>query len=352
MQCVSIFPISCRIRFTFAALALLLSGVLAQPAAAQIDEVDDLLSGGIEDAGTLINAYLAPGVTGFGAGLNTGWAGAAKPHGVLGFHLRIGATLSRVPNDDRVFSLAAGDLTTLTLANPEIGNSPTIAGDDAVPTYQLQTPSGSAIDMPEGTGFAFAPTPVVEAGVGLVRDTEIMLRLVPPADIGDDYGQISLFGIGAKHGVNQWLPGGALLPVDLTVMAHYTRFGLDADLDENGPDPDAGLDDNGDQSLEWDTNAWAVTALVGKSLPVLSVFAGLGVETSATDVALKGTYDIENEQGIPSSVEDPLTVAFDRNTSLRALAGARLRLGFFALYLEGTLANYSSVTAGVGLSFR
>lgn len=327
---------------TFSALAFLLCGALAQPVAAQIDEVDDLLNGGIEDAGTLIDAYLAPGVTGFGTGLNTGWAGAAKPHGVLGFHLRIGATLSRVPSDDRAFSLAAGDLETLTIENPDIDSSPTIAGDDSGPTYQFQTPSGSIIDMPEGTGFAFAPTPVVEAGVGIIRDTEIMLRLVPPADIGDDYGRVSLYGVGVKHGLNQWLPGGALLPVDLSALVHYTRFDLDADLDDNG----------GDQSLEWGTGAWAVTALVGKSLPVLSVFAGLGVETSATDIALKGTYEIENEQGIPASVEDPLTVEFDRNTSLRALGGARIRLGFFAFYLEGTLANYSSVTAGVGLSFR
>ena len=320
---------------------LLLGSALVQPAAAQIDEVDDLLNGGIEDAGTLINAYLAPGVTGFGAGLNTGWTGAAQPHGVLGFHLRVGAALSRVPSSDRVFSLAAGDLETLTIGNPEIDSSPTVAGDDDVPTYQLRTPSGASINMPEGTGFAFAPTPVVEAGVGLIRDTEVMLRLVPPLDVGDEYGQISLFGVGVKHGINQWLPGGALLPVDLSVTTHYTRLDLDADLDE----------DRG-QSLEWDTGAWAVTALVGKSLPVLSVFAGVGVETSATEIALKGTYAIENAQGIPLSVEDPLTVEFDRNTSLRALGGARLRLGFFALYLEGTLANYSSVTAGVGLSFR
>ena len=333
-----------RLAISFSHVGVVLAACLLlstpQPATAQVDDVGELIRGGVGDAETLIDAYLSPGVNGFGTGLNTGWAGAAKPHGVLGFHLRIGATLSRVPSSDRTFTLAAGDLETLTLENSEIGSSPTLAGDDDAPTYQLQLPSGDIITMPEGTGFSFAPTPVVEVGVGIIRDTELMLRLVPPTDI-EDYGDLSLVGVGVKHGLNQWLPGGALLPVDLSALVHYTRFDLNADLD-----------DNGDQILAWGTSAWAVTALVGKSLPVLSVYAGLGVETSASDIALEGTYEIENDQGVSASVEDPLTVEFDRNTSLRALGGARIRLGFFALYLEGTLANYSSVTAGVGLSFR
>jgi hypothetical protein len=341
MRLVSHFPASLCIRFIFSALALLLGGALAQPTAAQVDEVDDLLRGGVADARTLIDAYLNPGVTGFGTGLNTGWAGAAKPHGVLGFHLRVGATLSRVPRGDRSFSLTDGDLETLTLANSEIGSSPTIAGEDDVSTYVFQLPSGDTVTMPEGTGFSFAPAPIVEAGVGIGRDTELMLRLVPPVDFGDDYGQVGLFGFGVKHGLNQWLPKGALLPVDLSAMLNYTRFDLDGNLNETNT-----------QTLEWDTGAWAITGLVGKSLPVLSVYAGVGIESSTTEIALKGTYEIEDEQGVSTSVEDPLTVDFGSNTSLRALGGARLRLGFFALYVEGTLANYASVTAGVGLSFR
>jgi len=334
-------PTSDRIYFTWGLVLLFLAGGWIRPATAQVENVDDLLRGGTADARTLIDAYLAPGATGFGAGLNTGWTGAAKPHSVLGFHLRIGATLSRVPSGDRTFTLGDGDLESLTLVNGEIGSSPTVAGEEDTPTYRLRLPSGSTITMPEGSGFSFAPTPVIEAGVGIVRDTEIMLRLVPTVEVVDDYGTVSLFGVGVKHGLNQWLPGGAPLPVDVTAMVHYTRFDLNADLEESG-----------NQRLEWGTGAWAITALVGKSLPVLSVYAGLGVETAATEVAMKGTYEIENDQGIPATVEDPLTVSFDRNTSLRALGGARIRLGFIALYLEGTLANYSSLTAGLGLSIR
>jgi hypothetical protein len=330
-----------RLYFTWGLILLFCVGGRVQPAAAQIENVDALLRGGTADARTLIDAYLAPGVTGFETGLNTGWTGAAKPHSVLGFHLRIGATLSRVPSSDRTFTLLPGDLTTLTLENGEIGSSPTVAGEEDAPTYQLGLPSGSTISMPEGSGFSFAPTPVIEAGIGIVRDTEVMLRLVPSVGVVDNYGTVSLFGAGVKHGLNQWVPGRTPLPVDVTAMVHYTRFDLDADLEESG-----------NQRLEWGTDTWAVTALVGKSIPVVSVYGGLGVETAATEIAMKGTYEIENDQGIPATVEDPLSISFDRNTSLRALGGVRIRLGFTALYLEGTLANYSSLTAGLGLSVR
>lgn len=342
MYCVSFVLSRARTSLSLLAnvLALGLLVALLQPAAAQSDDVDDLLLGGTADASTLIDAYFSPGITGFGAGLNTGWAGTARPHGLLGFHLRVGASLSRVPSGDRTFTLASEDLEQLTIDNPAIGSSPTIAGEEDAPRYDLRLPSGDIITMPEGSGFPFAPTPVVGAGVGIGRDTELMLRLIPPIDIGENDGTISLLGAGVKHGLNQWLPGGAQIPVDLSVMAHYARFNLDATLDEEA-----------DHDLTWTTSAWAATALVGKSLPVLSVYGGVGVEASSTAIALKGTYEVEDEDGDLTSIEDPLDLDFDRGTLLRALAGLQVQLGVFALQVEGTLADYASVTAGVGLVF-
>jgi hypothetical protein len=343
MHCISCSLSRARpsLLFLASALALWLLAATLQPAAAQSDDdVDDLLLGGTADASTLIDAYFSPGITGFGAGLNTGWAGTAQPHGALAVHLRAGASLSRVPSGDRTFTLAPGDLEQLTIDNPAIGSSPTVAGEEDAPRYDLRLPSGDVITMPEGSGFPFAPTPVVGVGVGVGRDTELMLRLIPAVDIAENDGTISLVGAGVKHGLNQWLSGGAELPVDFSLMAHYARFNLDATLDE-----EAGHD------LEWTTDAWAATALVGKSLPVLSVYGGVGVEASSTTIALKGTYEVEDEDGGLTSIEDPLDLDFDRGALLRALAGLQVRLGVFALHVEGTLADYASVTAGVGLVF-
>jgi hypothetical protein len=303
----------------------------------QVDEIDDLLRGGTEDARFLVDSYLAPGVTGFEAGLSTGWGGSASTHGRFGFYLHVVASLTRVPDDDRTFTIRPGDLERFAVEPTGISASPTVAGDEDVPTYELRLPSGETVEMPEGSGFSFVPVPLIEAGVGVGRATDLMLRLVPPTNI-EDYGELSLLGLGAKHGLNQWLPGGEELPVDLAASFQYTRFRLNAVLDEED-----------DQDLDGDTDAWSLNVLVGKRLPVVSVYGGLGVETSSTTLSLLGTYDVEDEQGTARPVEDPLDVDFGHDATLRGLAGLQLRAGAVRLFVEGTLSTYSSLTAGLGI---
>jgi hypothetical protein len=309
----------------------------ASPALGQIDEIDDLLRGGPEDARLLIDAYLAPGVTGFEAGLHTGWGGSATVRDPFGVYLNVIATLTRVPDGDRTFTIEPAALDRFALENGAIGASPTLAGDEDGPTYVLRLPSGDRVEMPEGSGFSFVPVPLIEAGVGGGRGTDLMLRLVPPTNI-EDYGELSLLGVGLKHALNQWLPGGDRLPVDLAASVQYTRFRLNAALDE---------EDN--QDLDGDTDAWSLNVLAGRRLPVVSVYGGLGVETASTTLALLGPYDVEDPDGTVRPVEDPLDVDFGRDTALRGLAGLQVRAAVVRLFVEGTVSTYSSVTAGLGI---
>ncbi len=340
-------------RLPLASLLLLAVALLApRVAAAQINSLDDIVRGGVEDARLLTNAYLDPGVDGFGAGLNTGWAGSARPHKLLGFHVRAGLTVVSIPGGDQAFSVTEDDFSILEFDDGAVpASSPTVGGDDDAVPYRfvipgLQSGFGSPQDpivMPQGTGISYVPAPMLEAGVGLIRDTEVMVRLVPTINVRD-YGDIGLFGAGLKHGLNQWIPAGGVLPVDLSVMAHYTRLNVTANLSEGG-----------ERQLDWTSNAFAVNVLAGKTVSVLSVYGGLGYERATTDVAFKGTYklEVDTPQGTETrNVEDPFAVDFTGANNVRALAGLRLRLAVLALYVEGTLANYPSVMAGVGLSFR
>ena len=324
-----------RLCHTGGLVLFLLIGV--HPALGQVDEIDDLLRGGPEDARLLIDAYLAPGVTGFQDGLNTGWGGSATVHEQFGAYLHVIATLTRVPDDDRTFTIDPADLERFTLENRAIGASPTLAGDEDVPTYVLRLPSGETVEMPEGSGVSYVPVPLIEAGVGVGRGTDLMLRLVPPTNI-EDYGELSLLGVGLKHRLNPWLPGGDGLPVDLAASVQYTRFRLNA-----------GLDEEDEQDLDGDTDAWSVNLLVGRRLPVVSVYGGVGLETSSTTLALVGSYDVEDETGTVRSVEDPLEVTFGPDTTLRGLVGLQVRAAVLRLFVEGTRSTYPSVTAGLGI---
>jgi len=369
-----------KIRYRYLIFVLLfgLFTFNASPTFGQVGDIGDILQAGREDANTLARAYLEPFGSGFGASLNTGWTNTASPHGKLGFDVTVSAGLAIVPDAAKSFNINELGLQKLELegTNPV---SPTINGNDEtgslLAAYEEINGNRQKLlefNMPEGSGFGYVPAPMIKAGVGIVKDTELMLRYTPKTEIGD-FGSFNLFGVGAKHGINQWLPGGKLLPVNLSVMFGYTSMDVGSDLDlvANDVIQDPNITENPYNSSQWDgqavelnTDAWTVNALVGKSLPMISVYAGVGYEASTFNIITPGSYPTvvpneayqndpqNNEPLIVDSVEEPINVSIDGDNGLRALAGFRLK--FTVLHISGsyTLSNYSSYNLGVGISFR
>ena len=59
----------------------------------QVDNIEDLLRGGVEDANLLVNEYLRPVGNGFGVDLNNGWYNTARTHKFLGFDITVMGTI-------------------------------------------------------------------------------------------------------------------------------------------------------------------------------------------------------------------------------------------------------------------
>lgn len=345
---------------------------------AQVGDVGDLVRSGVDDSNLLMKSYLEPYIDGFGANLNTGWNNSARPYKKFGFDLRVNAALAFIPSSDDFFNIGA--LQTQ-FQEVEVLNgvdfTPTVAGESdtrAVIGRTFTNPSTGqqeelfSFELPDGTGFGYTPTPMVQATVGLIKDTDISLRFVPTISTPDVDGQVSLFGIGAKHGLNQWIPGGDLLPVDLSVQLGYTKFDFDIQTEVN---PETGSDIyNPFNASEWEdqeivlkSSGYTANVLVGKSIPIVSVFAGVGFQSSTTEIAANGSYPVTapNEEYNPTtrpepkaieSVTDPINISVDGSNSVHALAGFRVRFGFIAISGSYTLSNYPVANVGVGLSFR
>ncbi|HKK44006.1 MAG TPA: DUF6588 family protein, partial [Balneolaceae bacterium] len=283
---------------------------------AQLKDVGKILQSSKEDANTLVKEYLKPFGSGFGADLNTGWTNTAKTHKKLGFDITVSAALAIVPGSDKTF-----DVNQIGLQELEVKNGPstlqTINGSNNAPTTTLAAYSNTdynndgqpdelfEFNMPDGTGFGYAPAPQIKAGIGLIMDTDLMLRYVPKVSI-KDYGTFQQFGVGLKHSINQWLPGGKLLPVDLSIMAGYTSQKVSSPFQLTGEDvagnnPDIqnnyspGTWDG--QKIQINTDAFTFNALVGKTLPVISIYGGIGFETSSMSISTPGVYpSIETNQ--------------------------------------------------------
>jgi len=348
-------------------------------AQAQLGDSGDILKAGAADGNLLLQEYLKPVANGFGADLNSGWINSARPYRTFGFDLRVSADIAIVPSGDRSFNIDEINFQNL----ERVGGAPeaqTAFGEDItgpeMAVFGTNPETGqrqeiTRFTMPEGTGYPYVPAPMVQATVGIVKDTDISIRFMPTVSI-DDFN-INLFGLGIKHGLNQWLPGGAALPVDLSVQFGYTQLSSDYGfelLPEQGNDiynPFSGNPSLWDgQKVEFDATGFTGNILVGKNIPILSVYGGLGFQTSSITIVSKGAIPItsinpnintadqseETREKIIERIDDPIDLEFDGANSIHALAGFRLRFGFIAISGSYTLSDYPVANVGVGLSFR
>lgn len=341
--------------------AILLFSSVTISSYAQINNIDELIRTGREDAEKLTQAYFKPLPSGFGADINSGWFMNAKPHKTLGFDLQIRGAISFVPTGDQTFDLNDLNLQRTRPEDPNDTISPTIGGEDNMgPGVIIEDENGDEVgqfNLPSGTGYNVVPAPMLQASVGLVRDTDLTARFIPKSKSGDvEYGMV---GFGVKHGINQWLPGGNLLPVDLSLMAGFTNIDVTGELNldpEGFPASEEAATANYDnQEAQLSLNTFTVKALVGKSLPFISLYGGLGYETSTLDVDVVGNYPVNVSTPFGDGYElvrDPIGFEDDGNNKFSLLAGANLKLLFFNLFAEYTLADYSVLNAGIGFSFR
>lgn len=362
----------------FLPLLLLIFMLPAKEAHAQFDDVGSVLKAGVDDANLLLSNYMKPVGEGFGADLNSGWFNSARPTGLLGFDLRISVAGAFVPTSDRSF-----DVTQIGLSD----NTRLVGGNAVTQTPFGEKERGATLglfaenpetgqeeqifefEMPEGIGVPIVPSPMAQLTVGLIRSTDVSIRYMPSVTVNDL--STGMYGFGVKHGLNQWIPGGNLLPVDLSVQMGYTKltsdFGFDVqpDVDNDTYNPHPAQTWDG-QKAEFNASAFTTNLLVGRNLPIIAVFAGVGFQNSNVSFKTPGNYPVTvpnpdfdftstSEETRPfrvNSETDPIDVTFDGANSVHALAGFRLRLGFLAISGSYTLSKYPVANVGVGLSFR
>ncbi len=315
--------------------------LMSNPAQAQLEEIEAFLESGADNATALTKAYLSPLPTGLATTLNSGWTTKAAATKTLGFSIQIRAAVAAVPSSGQSFDASQIGLENVLVTG---SSTSTISGENSGgQTISSTDPNNSfSFTLPGGTGFEYVPTAMIQANVGLIKGTDITLRYIPETSLGD-YGNVSLIGAGIKHGLNQWIPGGKLLPVDISVMAAFSQIDMNADLEFN---PGAT-----DQIVETSTNTFVLNALVGKTLPFISAYAGVGYQTGSFELNMLGDYVIGTGPAT-TTISDPVSYTQDSDAGIHALGGVQFKIAFFRIYAEATLAEYATVNAGVGFGFR
>ncbi|WP_320052933.1 DUF6588 family protein [uncultured Acetobacteroides sp.] len=326
-------------------LLAVLALAFSVPSFAQTDiaELLKLYKDAQSDVTVLAKEYMRPFGEEFGKTLNTGWYTSAKPHKLGGFDITFSATAIPVSSSMKSFDLSKLELKEL--GHAAGATTPTVLGkdEDGATVFLKKLPS-QTMKLPQGANIPVMPMVNYNIAVGLPFHTDVSVRFIPKISIGDD-GKFGLWGIGLRNEFKEFIPVFKLLPFNMSAFWGMTKYNLSWDMANNSyADPNYS-----DQKLSTDATSYTARLLVSKSIPVLTVYGGIGYNSSSSNYKLKGHYQYN---GIAvNGGNDPFNLDYT-STGMMFNAGLRVKLAVFMLFGDYTYAGTSMYTAGLGFTFR
>jgi len=329
--------------------------------------INEIIQAGGQDFNTYVGNYISPFMDAFGTGINAGWYNDAQTHEKLGFDLSITFNIVVVPEENRLFTFDENDYSNLYLDPAQVGGPartaqlPTVMGPDPQPPTELvvegtiNTPAGPAsiqspvFDAPGGIQgdlpTSGALTPMVQIGIGTVKNTDLIIRWLPRISAGDQ-SEAKVFGLGIKHDIKQWIPGLKTAPMGLSILIAYTNLQIDY-----SPESTTIIQVSQDALSKFDLDAWTFQALVSKTFSVLTLYGGVGYNLANSNLTMTGQYGFLDTGGTVVFIDDPVNLDFSISGA-RLTAGFRLKLAIFTLNIDYTLQEYNTLTLGFGFSVR
>lgn len=261
-------------------------------------------------AGDNAEGFLKPLITGFGANLNSGlYRSANVPKMGLHFNIALNAMVAIFPSDQKTF-LA----TTTGYFTPEqTFDAPTVIGDPKGAT--ATSPSGAEYIFPGGYDMKSFLIGAPTLTVGSIFGTEGSIRYFK-ARLNEDLGDISLFGIGGRHSVSQYIP---MSPVDIAVGVFFHTFKISEIVT---------------------SKVSTFHAEVGKSFTIANIYGGLAYETNNAKIEYTFTGGSETE-------EIDLDVKGDNK--FRVTLGAGLNFGLFHWNIDYNIGNQHVINTGISI---
>ncbi len=288
----------------YSCMTVLLSLGVFFPLHAQIDDLIERY------AGVNADGFIEPLITGFGADLNSGlYRSARVPRMGLHLNIAINGMLAIFPDDQRTFTAA----TTGFFFPPKEVETATIIGDGRGTI--VTSPSGTEYIFPGGYDMKSFLIGVPTVTVGSIMGTEASLRYFK-AKLNEDIGDISLLGFGVRHSISQYFP---LLPVDIAAGVFYHKFQISEIVD---------------------SKVYCVHAEVGKSLSIIDVYGGLGLESNKAKVEYTFDSGVGTEQ---------VSIDVSGKNKFRMTAGVGFNFALFHINLDYNLGNQNVVNAGISL---
>ncbi|HEX9826034.1 MAG TPA: DUF6588 family protein [Flavobacteriaceae bacterium] len=317
------------------------------------ENIDDLLAAGIADAKTFTTDYIAPASEGLAFGINNGWFNNAKAPHRFGFEISLIGNASLIKDKKKSFVLNVADYENVRF---EDGSSSKIVATalgqndpdvSVIVTYDDPIFGSQEVEvtLPTGIGSTdlnLIPTAFLQASFSPFKGTQVKARYFPKVDADDT--KVGLYGVGLQQDFTSWLPADKVIPVAISGLVAYTH--LDGSYDFT----DSSLVEGNNQQISTKVNTVLLQLIVGTKLKIINFYGGLGYITGKSTTDLLGTYRVSNGLIFSEEIVDPFSIKQDIS-GVKATAGANLKLGFFGINADYTLAEFDSASLGLNFSF-
>ncbi len=313
--------------------------------------INEILAAGLNDAEKFTTDYLSPASEGIMYSISSGWYNTADAKPLAGFEISVIGNMSNFKNkaDKKSFILDTSDYENLQLTGGGTTQTVSTALGDIEGVGVFIEGAGGALrtDFELPTGLAseninFVPSGFIQASVGIIKGTELKARFLPKIDT-EDFG-MSMYGFGIQHEFTKHLPADKILPIAISAVIGYTH--LDASYDFTNSNIIAGEN----QKLEMVLNTWVFQAVVSTKLPIINFYGGVGYLTGKSSTDVLGTYIVQSGP-FQQQYVDPFSIDKDAS-GVTANIGAKLKLGFFRLHADYTLAEFNTLSVGINFGFR
>lgn len=315
---------------------------------------NEVLAAGLADTERFTDSYMAPASEAALNSIANGWYNSADVKPLGGFEISIIGNMTSFKNktEKKQFLLNTADYENLQfddgsgskLVATSLGDLKGIIvyveGEIApgvTSRQDFELPSGLASE-----NMNFIPTAYLQASVGLIKGTEIKARFLPKIKMTD--GSLGMYGLGIQHEFTQHLPANKILPVAISGIIGYTH--LDATYNFTNTNLVAGENQHIDVAM----NNWLFQAVVSTKLPIINFYGGLGYMTGTSNTDFLGTYVVQSGP-FQQTYVDPFSLSH-KASGVRANIGAKLKLGFFRLHADYTLAAFNNLSVGINFGFR
>ena len=305
------------------------------------------------DSKKIFERYLDPMMKGAIYSSNGGWYNTAKVHKKLGVDLSLRINTSFVPSADRSFTISD-----LEYISTDAESLPTVAGESRQEDLMITIPAdgiypeiSTIIKSPKGIKsklpLGAIPAPVLQLGVGIPFDTEVVLRYSP--EYHRNGVDMSLKGLGIKHNLLQYFGPIDKIPLNVSAFASFSNMDIDYDVQSF-----SSLNGSG-QVAQFSLNNYNLLLLASVDLLVVDFYTSFGYSGGNSSFKLLGNYDLEynSSSGIPisKSLNDPIDMNFNVS-GYKTTIGTRFKFLVFSAFADFTFQRYNTLSAGISVNFR